>query len=113
MRQCPQEAWTSTLITDNSSIVNTTGTKDLTEVIVQGWTQKSCLNAAPIYYWHIEAWWMMISYSVGLIFWLLNGLFGNNGGLMHLIWVRFSETAVIMPIFTLIWAYLADKSYGT
>ena len=113
MRQCPQYAWTSTLITDNDSIVNLNGTKVKTEVIVNGWTQQRCLKAAPIFYWNIEAWWMMISYSVGLIFWFLNGLFGNNGGLMHLIWVRFSETAVIQPIFTLIWAYYADQSYGT
>lgn len=38
-RQCPDvRAWTSTLITDNASIVATSGTATKTEVIVQGWT---------------------------------------------------------------------------
>lgn len=90
MRQCPVWSWTSTLITDNSSIVATTGTKTVTEVVVNGWNQQKCLNAAPIYWWSVEAWWMMISYGFGLFFWLLNGCFGNNGRLMHHIWLRVS-----------------------
>jgi hypothetical protein len=32
------------------------------------------------------------------LFWLANLIIGNNGGLLHMIWWRFTQGAVIFPI---------------
>ena len=46
--QCPQAAWTTDTITATTGLANGTATALTTPVGVNGWTQFSCLNAAPI-----------------------------------------------------------------
>lgn len=54
----------------------------------------------------------MSAWSVFFVSWLANFIFGNNGNLVHMIWWRFSQGAVLIPIGNLIFEWYTETSYS-
>ena len=47
----------------------------------------------------------MVTYIVGMLVWMLNAFFGNNGEFIHSLWLKTTWVSIIRPIVTLILAY--------
>ena len=61
-----------------------------------------------------EAWWLMITYSLGFALWTVNLILDNKGGKIHMIFLYFSQVhLLIVPISTIIADIIAVSSYGT
>jgi hypothetical protein len=90
------------------------GSAILTAVAVNGWTADSCQKANPVKQWKYEGFWMMISYSIAVIFWTLNTIIGNNGNSMNstFMWYFFFHL-MFVPLTTIFLEVWAVASYGT
>lgn len=55
---------------------------------------------------------MMATYGAGSLFWLLNILIDNNGGLLFKAWFLFSKVFVIAPVVNIGFAYNSNAAYG-
>lgn len=109
--QCPQTPYiTSTLATINTASV---GTQSLIEVAVNGWSRQECLNAPPILQWTTTSSWILTTYGLGWLLWVLNLITDNEGGILNFVTIVYSLVAnTVMALTTgtlAIWSYY---SYG-
>lgn len=118
--QCPTTTWTNLSIAASSEVTgtvtatpSTVGTSTQTAV-TGAWNQKSCLNAAPINYWTMQAWTMLIGYGTLVLIWLLNTLLGNDGSVIHTIWFwTFQIAATLLAGLVATFVVLVYFSYGS
>lgn len=56
---------------------------------------------------------MMFGNGFVNLFWLLNLIFGDNGGIFHLIWWRITQATLVLYLIELVLMINANNSYGT
>lgn len=56
---------------------------------------------------------MMFGNGFVTLIWLLNLIFGNNGGIMHMVWWRVTQAVLGLFIIELALMNWAKESYGT
>jgi hypothetical protein len=79
--QCPLIEYTKVTADDTTpaQVARFTGSATKTAVGDNGWNRARCLDAAPVYQWTTEAYWILIWYSFGFFLWMLNTAFGQHG----------------------------------
>jgi hypothetical protein len=103
-KQCPTILWNQSSINSSSSVTGTLPTNPTSlgtsaKTVVTGvWNQTRCLEAHPIYWWNITSWTMMIGYFLIFAFWLTNLIVGNNGGIIHLIFLWVSRFTSVLAV---------------
>jgi hypothetical protein len=89
--QCPKQRWNPnnlnnkihTLAGSASGTVAYGSTPSDTIHAVNGtWNEQSCLNAYPIYWWNIQAWYLIIVNTAMNVVFLANFVWGNDSNLL-------------------------------
>ena len=87
------------------------GTRTKT-VVNTVWNQATCLKAKPIPSWSNVSGTLIWGYLISVLFWGVNIIFGNNGGVLHMIYWRMTQAIAILPPLILILVIIASLSYG-
>ena len=56
---------------------------------------------------------MLIGDGLASLIWILNTVIGNNGGMLHMIFWRFSQASALLVLLELAFEVMAMTSYGT
>ena len=63
-----------------------------------GWSNQKCKDAFPITNWTTESWLVMIVSAFGWLLWAVNQIWGNNGGILHMLQLRWTEIYLWFPV---------------
>jgi hypothetical protein len=94
------------------TVTETAGTANKT-VVNTIWNQASCRKANPIPSWSNVSNTLIVGYTISVLLWSLNIIFGNNGGTIHMVYWRSTQAIAILPLLILIFVTIASLSYGT
>ena len=78
-----------------------------------GWTFEKCQAAQPVKQFGLQGIIMMSTYGFGFLFWLLNIIFDNDGGLLFTVWFYITKVFVIAPLVNIVFLYMSNAAYGS
>ncbi len=78
-----------------------------TRVFDQTWA----INAKEPTAWAHAGYFMLATYSVSTLLWVLNFVLGGNGGTVHRIFYRFSQAFAVVPFANLVYIYRIKQAY--
>ena len=56
---------------------------------------------------------MLIGDGLVSLIWLLNTVIGNNGGMLHMIFLRTAQASALLVLLEIVFEVMAMTSYGT
>jgi len=71
------------------------------------WDEASCLKAEPIRSWSRVSGTLLWGYFISILLFVVNVIFGNTGGLVHMIFWRSTQAVAILPVLVIIFLVIA------
>jgi hypothetical protein len=112
--QCPRVVWQTNSDTANTTVViGNTGASASVTAVNTTWNRYKCNRASPFVRWNAVASYIFSTYVGNLVLWIVNFIWGNNGGYFHTTAIWDTRFMAFTALFLIVGPIIATLGYGT